>query len=189
MARVAWDTIRYTDLGNGTAVLSWTSACDYSWIVIDGKLHDAAITDDFAIISNRDDYYIEVVESDSIDYDYTQDLAEQPENRIQIAWNASTDSDIDYFKIYGGEDNPPTGIIAVIPYDSDRYIYSVYVDNLDLGFYFFKVIQVDTAGNESTCTTAEIWIDTYPNPPAAISDSYAVGTKKMTLTWTASVDL
>ena len=77
----------------------------------------------------------------------------------------------------------------MVPYDAERYLYDHYVDGLGLGFYFFKVAQVDRAGNESACQAEEIWIDAYPAPPESVAADYDDGTHKVTLGWTASGDL
>ena len=188
---IDFNSIRYADLGDGRVFLTWDGTPDYwAWVVVNGILMPGCPTQDRSTcVPANFDLNVQIIENTSADYDYRQELRERPKTRLSITWNASTDTDIKYFKVYGGSDDPPTDVIGTVPFDSNTYVYEFHTADLANGFYCYKVTQVDHAENESTCITSEINIIGYPAPPENVQASYDDETNMATLTWDESPDL
>jgi len=188
---IEFGSIRYMDLGSGRVLLRWSGTPDYwAWVVVNGVVMPGCPTQhSYMYIPANCNTDVQIIEHASAAYDYTQELRGRPKTRLSITWNASADTGVKYFKIYGGAESPPTEVIGTVPFDSGTYVYEFRTCELPNGFYRYRVAQVDRAGNESTCTTSEVNIIGYPAAPEAVAAAYDSQTHKATLSWNPSPDL
>jgi len=190
---VDFNTIKYRDNGNGRITLTWEGTATYFWVVLNGALLPGCPTVnnhiDFTLPADKQ-IDIQIIENNDIEYDYTQELDLYPDRFVAINWMPSVDTDIEYFNVYAGESAGSLSLIARVPYRENQRLYNYNYRATPNQFAYFKVTEVDKAGNESSgCGVEHFWLISFPSPPASINLSYVQGTKTATITWTASPDL
>ncbi len=113
--------------------------------------------------------------------------------RARLTWPASASSDIDRYNIYSNSGSGAVSYtatyatVAAKPGGVAPSTYTYESPRLASGTWVFGIRGVDEAGNiqttpkrEDSCTVQRV-----PEPPSGLGYTYAAGTQKITLSWTA----
>lgn len=124
---------------------------------------------------------VDVVDTTDADFDPVAGAPDRPPSRRTVWWVRSMADDVAAYRVEQNRAAAGWETVATVPHVPGRWAYSLITDRLDdLTAYQWRVVPVDTAGNDGTPATidAETVVRTPDAPTYAIS--FDEGTTEVT---------
>lgn len=105
-------------------------------------------------LAENEQLRVEVLDTTDADYDTVANAPAGYPARRTLAWLRSIDADAAWYRVDQQQDSGDWTEIARVPAEAGRWEYRLETDRLeDLATYTWRIVPLDTAGNEGTAVT------------------------------------
>jgi len=172
MAITRYQTTRFRNITTVAVISDLSGTVYYHWY-LDGAYIASTTRPTYSfVLEQGEQARIEVQDTTDPNYDPIANAPAGYPARRTLWWIRSTEGDVDYYKVEQKKDSGQWSTIGIVRHDNREWAYSFLTPRLeDLATYTWRIIPVDTAGNEGTPQTIgpETVVRTPDAPRFAIS--------------------